>query len=65
MLKRAIVRLLYLGCAVIDHTPSAILPARVRRLGCPSGLALRAARLEERWGLEQPPAGSAGTPVGL
>lgn len=54
MLKRTVVKLLYAACWVVDHTPSKLLPARLRNQGCPNGLAFRAARLEDRWGLTGP-----------
>lgn len=56
MLKRSLVRLMYAGCWAIDHTPSFLLTERLRSHGCPSGLAFRAARLEDRWGLTRSPA---------
>lgn len=55
MLKRAIITALTAGCAVIDALTSSGVPVGpLRRLGCPTGLDLRAARLEERWGLTSP-----------
>lgn len=54
MFKRMLVSAIYAACTLVDRI--SFLPiGPVRRLGCPSGLGLRAARLEDHWGLVQPP----------
>lgn len=54
MLKQALIRVMYASCSVVDLL--SLLPVGpVRKLGCPTGLAFRAARLEDRWGLTKPP----------
>ena len=62
MLKQALIRLMYVGCTGADLL--SFLPVGpVRKLGCPHGLAYRAGRLEDRWGLTKPP-GDKGRPRG-
>lgn len=55
MFKQAVIGVMFAGCSVVDRL--SFLPVGpVRRLGCPSGLALWAWRLEDHWGLTKPPA---------
>lgn len=54
--KAIAITALYVGCMVVDELAHRGVPlGPLRRLGCPTGLGLRAARLEDRWGLTPPP----------
>lgn len=48
--KRAIVNALESACHIVDGLPSWTYWLVIRWLGCPSGLASLAARLDLRWG---------------
>lgn len=58
MLKRLIVNLMERGCTAIDCLASVVPVGPLAKLGCPTGLAHAAFRLEDHWGLNQPPAGT-------